>query len=155
MSARPSATATADPELDPPEIRPASQAERTAPYGLRVPTRPVANWSRFVLPSTTAPAARSRATEVASRSGVYAYDGAAAVVGIPATSMLSLTAATSPASGRAAPAAVWASISVASASASSRRRSVIQTSGRPVAAMAAYAARTRSTAVTRRLLLRA
>ena len=41
----------------------------TAPYGLRVPTRPVANWSRLVLPSTTAPAARSAATAAASDSG--------------------------------------------------------------------------------------
>ena len=31
--------------------------------GVRVPTRPVANWSRLVLPSTTAPASTSRATE--------------------------------------------------------------------------------------------
>jgi hypothetical protein len=68
-STRPSATATADPELDPPEMRLASQADRTAPYGLRVPTRPVANWSRFVLPATIAPAARSRATAVASEPG--------------------------------------------------------------------------------------
>ena len=34
-----------------------SHALRTAPNGLRVPTRPVANWSRLVLPSTIAPAA--------------------------------------------------------------------------------------------------
>ena len=68
-STRPSATATAEPELEPPEIRAGSQALRTAPYGLRVPTRPVANWSRLVLPRTTAPAARSRATAVASLRG--------------------------------------------------------------------------------------
>jgi hypothetical protein len=68
-SARPRATATALPAEEPPEIRAGSQALRTAPYGLRVPTRPVANWSRLVLPSTTAPAPRSRATAVASRLG--------------------------------------------------------------------------------------
>ncbi len=65
-STRPSATATAEPELDPPDIRAGSQALRTAPCGLRVPTSPVANWSRLALPRTTAPAARSRATAVAS-----------------------------------------------------------------------------------------
>ena len=148
-STRPSATATADPELDPPEIRSGSHALRTAPYGLRVPTRPVANWSRLVLPSTTAPAARSRATAVASLAGRYAYEGAPAVVGSPATSMLSLTAATRPASGSISPAAVLASIAAASASASAAGRSVIQISGRPAASMAAYAALTRSTALSR------
>lgn len=68
-SARPSATATAEPELDPPEIRAGSVAARTAPYGLRVPTSPVANWSRLVVPSTIAPASRRAATAGASASG--------------------------------------------------------------------------------------
>jgi hypothetical protein len=68
-STMPSATATAEPLDDPPEIRSGAVACRTAPWGLRVPTRPVANWSRFVVPSTSAPAARRRATAVASRSG--------------------------------------------------------------------------------------
>src|SRR3984885_13511260 len=146
-STRPSATATADPALEPPEILAGSHALRTAPYGLRVPTRPVANWSRLVLPSTTAPAARSRTTAVASRAGRYSYEGAPAVVGSPATSMLSLTAATSPASGSCSPAATTASIAAASARASAAGRSVIQISGRPAASMAAYAAVTRATAL--------
>ena len=34
-----------------------------SPYGERVPTKPVANWSRLVLPSTIAPAAISRSIE--------------------------------------------------------------------------------------------
>ena len=59
MSAMPSATATADPELEPPDTRSGRVACRTAPYGLRTPTSPVANWSRLVLPSTTAPASTS------------------------------------------------------------------------------------------------
>jgi hypothetical protein len=42
-SAMPSSTATAEPEELPPEILDGSQAPRTAPNGLRVPTRPVAN----------------------------------------------------------------------------------------------------------------
>nr|BFE70734.1 hypothetical protein GCM10020092_040350 [Actinoplanes digitatis] len=68
-SAMPSATTTADPELDPPETRRGSRASRTAPYGLRVPTSPVANWSRLVLPSTIAPASTSRWTAGALRDG--------------------------------------------------------------------------------------
>ena len=52
----PAATATAEPELDPPDTSAGQWALGQAPYGERVPTRPVANWSRFVLPSTTAPA---------------------------------------------------------------------------------------------------
>ncbi len=70
MSASPRATATAEPELEPPEIWSGRRASRTAPCGLRVPTSPVANWSRLVAPTTTAPAARSRATASASCSGV-------------------------------------------------------------------------------------
>ncbi len=39
----PVATATADPELEPPEIKLSLKLLRHAPYGLRVPTRPAAN----------------------------------------------------------------------------------------------------------------
>src|SRR4051794_36559172 len=66
------ATATADPLLDPPEIRSRPNTLRHAPYGDRTPTRPVANWSRFVLPTTIAPASVRRCTAKADRSGVYA-----------------------------------------------------------------------------------
>ena len=62
MSASPVATATADPELEPPLMNSGRRLSGTAPYGERVPTRPVANWSRLVLPTTTAPAARNAAT---------------------------------------------------------------------------------------------
>lgn len=68
-STMPRATATAEPELEPPLMRSVSWALRTAPCGERVPTRPVANWSRFVVPRTIAPTARSRATAGASASG--------------------------------------------------------------------------------------
>ncbi|MNV54497.1 hypothetical protein D3C71_1466930 [compost metagenome] len=57
---RPRATTEAEPELEPPEIKSLSKALGTMPYGERVPTRPVANWSRLVLPSTMAPALRRR-----------------------------------------------------------------------------------------------
>src|SRR5436190_8428241 len=67
---RPAATATAEPELDPPGISFALNTLRGTPYGERTPTRPVANWSRLVLPIGIAPAARSRLTQVASAFGV-------------------------------------------------------------------------------------
>ena len=54
--ARPAATATAEPELDPPDTNFGLKAFSQAPYGERVPTRPVANWSRLVLPIAIAPA---------------------------------------------------------------------------------------------------
>ena len=51
MSTRPSATATAEPGAGAArDVRSGRRESRTAPYGLRVPTRPVANWSRLVLP---------------------------------------------------------------------------------------------------------
>ena len=100
-SAMPRATATADPELDPPEIALGVTALRTAPYGDRVPTRPVANWSRLVVAEHEAPrpaaAARPRGRR---RSGRRRRRGSPAVVGMPATSILPLTASVRPARGR-------------------------------------------------------
>src|SRR5262249_58206832 len=58
MSASPVATATAEPALDPPLMNSGLRLSGTAPYGERVPTRPVANWTELVLPQTTAPAGR-------------------------------------------------------------------------------------------------
>src|SRR4051794_8296048 len=95
----PTATATALPELLPPLTCAAEETLAQAPYGERVPTSPVANWSMFVLPTGTAPASSSRRTAVAERAAGSVRAGQAAVVGIPATSMLSLTANGSPASG--------------------------------------------------------
>ena len=66
----PAATATALPELDPPEIRSPPNTLSGAPYGLRVPLRPVANWSRLVFPTAIAPASSSRRTLPASPAGV-------------------------------------------------------------------------------------
>ena len=53
---RPAATATAEPELDPPDTYFGLNEFSQAPKGERVPTRPVANWSRLVLPIAIAPA---------------------------------------------------------------------------------------------------
>src|SRR5690606_9453496 len=67
--AKPSATATADPELEPPEMYCGSKALRQAPQGERVPTRPVANWSRLVFPTGIAPASMSFCTTGADSAG--------------------------------------------------------------------------------------
>jgi hypothetical protein len=66
---KPAATEEALPELDPPGRNSASTAFRATPYGLRVPTRPVANWSRFAFAIGIAPAALSSLTTSASLSG--------------------------------------------------------------------------------------
>ena len=66
----PSATATAEPELEPPLMYFSSNAFFTAPYAERVPVRPVANWSRLVLPISTPPASRIFCTAVALFLGV-------------------------------------------------------------------------------------
>src|SRR5690606_16409432 len=68
-SIAPDATAAADPLDDPPATRPGATGLSTTPYGLRVPTRPVANWSRAVLPTTTAPCSTRRVTTGAEVSG--------------------------------------------------------------------------------------
>ena len=98
-SARPPATAAAGPELEPPVSRVGSQGLRQSPLcGLR-PSMPQANSLVLPLPMTIAPAARSRATTVASRSGWRTHSAPPAVVGIPATSTMSLTQIGIPASG--------------------------------------------------------
>ena len=62
----PAATATADPPLDPPGVRSRAQGLRDGPNAEFSVDDPMANSSQFVLPITTAPAASSRATTVAS-----------------------------------------------------------------------------------------
>ena len=57
-----------------------------------MPTRPVANWSIFVLPIRIAPASRSFLTTSASASDWYEKSGQPAVVGSSKVSMLSFTA---------------------------------------------------------------
>src|SRR5260221_548250 len=76
---RADATGTADPELEPPLMWSALKTLAGWPYGERVPTRPLANWSRVVLPIHTAPPPTRRPTAPA---------GAAAR---PAMWLLSLT----------------------------------------------------------------
>ncbi len=62
----PAATAAADPPEEPPGTRDGSTGLRVAPYALCSVEEPIANSSMFVLPTTTAPASRSRRTAVAS-----------------------------------------------------------------------------------------
>src|SRR5258708_36945246 len=52
ISTIPAATATPDPDEDPPGTCAPLNTFRGAPYGLRTPTRPVANSSRLVLPTS-------------------------------------------------------------------------------------------------------
>jgi hypothetical protein len=66
----PAATAQPEPEDEPPGTRAASNTLRGTPYGLRVPTRPEANWSRLVFPTRTAPASSRRCTAGALCAGV-------------------------------------------------------------------------------------
>src|SRR3954447_15747921 len=95
----PAATATALPELLPPLTWSAEKTLAQAPYGERVPTTPAADWSISVCPTGPAPASSSRRTAGAERAAGSVREGQAAVVGTPATSMLSFAANVSPASG--------------------------------------------------------
>ncbi len=91
-STRPAATAAPLPPLEPPVVRSRSQGLRAGPKcGLFV-SAPNANSCVFSFPTTAAPAARRRATHSASRSGTRSRIFDAAVVGMPATSITSLTA---------------------------------------------------------------
>ena len=117
----PAATATADPELDPPEMSRPPKTLSQAPNGERTPVSPVANWSRFVFPTRIAPASSRRRTDSALRPGQYAKAGQAAVVGRSAASMLSLIANGMPNIGR--PDRSPARLRRRRASSSARRRS--------------------------------
>ena len=105
-SAKPAATATADPLDEPPEIWRGFQALTAAGALVLWPVGPIAHSCRLALPMTTAPARRRRATIVASAVATLpAMAGLAAVVGTPATSMLSLIATVIPCSGPRTPSA--------------------------------------------------
>src|SRR5258708_15705392 len=68
---RPEATATAEPELEPPEMRSRSNTLRQAPYGLRSPAMPEANWSILVFPTRMPPSPRKYLTTGPSPSPPY------------------------------------------------------------------------------------
>src|ERR671913_1257950 len=67
--AKPAATAAALPPLDPPGTRVGSWGLRVGPNAEFSVLEPMANSSRLVLPTTTAPAAARRCTTVASYGG--------------------------------------------------------------------------------------
>ena len=64
--AKPAATAAALPPLDPPGTRAGSWGLRVGPKAEFSVEEPMANSSRLVLPTITAPAPRTRSTTVAS-----------------------------------------------------------------------------------------
>ncbi len=64
--AKPAATATAEPPLEPPGARVMSQGFLDGPNAECSVDEPIANSSQLLFPRTTAPAAFSRATTVAS-----------------------------------------------------------------------------------------
>src|SRR5215210_5062475 len=97
--ANPAATAAALPPLDPPATRDVSCGLRVTPNALFSVLDPIANSSRFVLPTTIAPAAASLVTTVASYGGFHPariFDEH--VVGIRRVQRLSLRAMGTPAS---------------------------------------------------------
>jgi hypothetical protein len=97
-SQTPAATSAAEPPEEPPEVRDASRGLRVSPTcGCANPAAYSRHW---VVANTSAPAARSRATTVASAAaGAGSLAGLPHRVGRPATAMMSLTATGCPASG--------------------------------------------------------
>src|SRR5581483_2469209 len=126
----PAARAAADPPDDPPGVRRRSNGLSVVPKRrLWLWTSP-AQAGRFVLPITTAPAARSRATATASATGTWSLSSAApAVVRSPAVSSESFTVTGSPSSGRSSPAA--RASSAAAAAALARSASSVTTAPSP------------------------
>ena len=122
--ARPAATATAEPELEPDGLRPGPCGLTAWPPSVLQPLlewveRKFAHSDRLALPRITAPASRSLVTRNASSWSASARAGEPAVAGIPRTAMLSLISTGMPSSGPgAAPAARASSLALASAAAS-------------------------------------
>src|SRR2546427_8203518 len=106
-AARPPATAAADPPDDPPGTRLRSHGLRVGPKAECSVDEPIANSSRLVLPTTTAPASMSRCTAVAVYGERYSASIRLPAVVLPhARHMLSLSAIGTPASGSFSPAAM-------------------------------------------------
>src|SRR5690606_17502038 len=100
METYPAATAAAEPPELPPVTRVRSCGFSTGPYAEFSDEEPIANSSRFVLPTITPPASRSLLTAVASNGERYPSSmREPQVVGRPSVAMLSLTATGAPPSG--------------------------------------------------------
>ncbi len=95
----PFASAAAEPPLEPPADLAASFGCRTGPNAVSSLVVPNANSCRLVLPMTMAPASRRRRTTSASLDGCRAGSADPDVVGVPSTSMRSLTEIGMPCSG--------------------------------------------------------
>ena len=122
--AMPAASAAPLPPLEPPGDQSRAHGSRVSPNSRFDVNPSKANSGRFVLPTTTAPAARRRATASQSRTAGEACSRSSDpnVVGSPATSSLSLTSKGRPASGPgSSPASMRASTAAASAKAPSPR----------------------------------
>src|SRR5690606_34514793 len=120
-AAKPAATAADDPPDDPPGTRAVSSGLRVVPNAEFSVDDPIANSSRFVLPTTIAPASASRVTTVASYGGFQpSRMRDEHVVGTPRVHMLSFSATGTPASGPGSvPAATAASMLAARSRAAS------------------------------------
>ena len=100
-SASPAASAAAEPPLEPPARRPGATGFGTVPKCGFCDEIPYANSWRFVLPTVAYPAASSRATDSAVRSGTCSANMIEPyVVTSPAVSNRSLTASGIPSAGR-------------------------------------------------------
>ena len=123
--ASPAATEAAEPELEPDGLRPVPCGFTVWPPSVLQPLlecreRKFAHSDRFALPSTTAPAARSRPTRNASPWPESRSAGEPAVAGSPSTAMLSLISTGRPVSGPpGVPFALASSLARACAAASS------------------------------------
>src|SRR5215212_1643144 len=118
QGARPPATAAAEPPDEPPGTRPGSHGFRVGRKPEFSVDEPIANSSMLVLPSSTVPAALSRAATVASYGGRQpSRIREPLVVGTPSVVTRSLSAIGTPL--RPVPAVPDASISSARASAAS------------------------------------
>ena len=95
-STRPAATAAPLPPLEPPQMCSGFHGLSAGPKWGLVVEAPYANSWVLSFPAIVAPAARRRATHSASSAGTRCSTFDAAVVGMPATSMTSLTPITGP-----------------------------------------------------------
>ena len=118
---KPAATAAALPPDDPPGTRVGSCGLRVGPKAEFSVDEPMANSSRLVLPTITAPAATTRSTTVAVYGGRHpSRIRDEQVVGMPRVQRLSFRAMGTPARGPgSSPAETWSSTTVAAARASS------------------------------------
>jgi hypothetical protein len=114
----PAATAAAEPPLDPPGVRSTSHGLRVTPHRTDSVNGHSPSSGIVVLPTTTAPAARSRRTTSASSAARAVKASVPRLVTSPARSISSLTAIGTPSNGASSPAALRRS----ARSASSRAR---------------------------------